>query len=668
MNSIQTFKSLVETETYKTVTTDIFDTVLLRKVWPEGRQFLMAAERSLYLFHEAISEDITAYEIFSWREHVRNEILNAKRQDKDADNDSDLTLDEWFHQLFTTLYAKHHAKSKKAPQRLIDELIAIEIELEKKLLFPNRKLIEAFREAKATNPKLKIFFLSDMYLTTSQVEELLRFHDILDIFDGGTTSVDIGNAKHSAKLFYHIQTDKKTFVDINLETNVHIGDSHHSDVAMAEIAGSKAVLYEEFRARKFRTLAGRIHLRAIKAKNRRTESKAYERAIKKSFPRKNSTERYFRDLGFLFAQPMATYLLHVGEMAKLVPNKHYLFVSSEASTFIEAGKHLYGGIYNKPEAAIKLNRKRTISAVVWKMIQQKDATVMPELLRTVSYGEVSGERKDIYDFLLTSDFPATRAELNVLKHNDFLAKLYKDLQSAEAKYTQHLKDCFDYVVSTLPKDNADVVICDVGWGGTVQAVYTIFADLMKYPGKIEGLYLGVHPPSRFHMAPIPMTGYLLQNVLNKKQRGYWSAVIWEYVYTNKFQFEGDEDRLTYVSAGLNDGYDYFRKTRLSPIEHFDHLAKKRIKRLLCHPTHAEVNALSQIHYDFGFNDPQILTIVNTTTPIWKFWAKTILKPKAALSEIVAPNNWTGGYIKHFRLFGARTVLRVIGRLKHTNYF
>lgn len=667
MNSLKNLRRYLNSGNINTITVDIFDTILLRRIWPEGLQFLKAAEAALPLFHKYIQEEITPYEIYTWREHTRKEVLNAKRQDFDADNDVDLTLDEWFSELYSLLCAKYHGVSQQAPKPFVDELIRIELELEKQSLFPNLALVDTLREAKTTNPQLKVYFLSDMYLTTAQVEDLLTHHGIADVFDGGTTSVDTGNAKHSGRLFYHVHTNADRFVDLNLASNIHIGDSRHADVRMAEVAGSKAVLYSKLRARKLRTFTGRLVLRIQKATNRRSENRAYERALRSAYPREHTHARYFHDLGFLFAQPMAAYLLHVGEMAKLVPDKHYIFVSSEAGTFIDAGKKLFGGIYDKPKAALKLNRKRTISAVIWKLLQQKNEALITKIVRVVKYGEVSEDRKELYDFLLTSKFPVDKAEINALSKKQFYSKLYADLQSADPHYTKHLKEDFDYVSSTLPGDGKGVVICDVGWGGTVQAMYTLFAELVGYKGKIEGLYLGVHPPTRFRMAPIKMSGYLLPNVLSRKQRGYWSAVIWEYVYTNKFQFEGDEERLGWVSEGLAHGYEYFRHTRLAPVEHFDFLAKARIKRLLRHPTNAEVDALSQIHYDFGFNDPQILTIVDTTTPRWRFWARILLRPKATLGEVIAPNNWTGGYIKRFRLIGVPTLLKVLGRLKHTNY-
>jgi len=667
MNSINSIAQHLKTGNTKTVTVDVFDTILLRKIWPEGRQFLEAAKRALPLFKKYISPEITPYEIYTWREFTRQELLDAKRKDFYAHNDVDINLEEWFNALFTLLTAKYTGETKKAPKEFIEQLVHVEMELEKEYLQPNHRLVSTLRQTKAETPGLKVYFLSDMYLTTQQVEELLSHHGILDLFDGGTTSTDTGNAKSSGRLFYLVHSDNKQFADINLSYNLHIGDNKHSDFHMPKSIGSEAILYHSTRARRLRTLAGRAQLKSIKNSNRKAESNRYNRAIKKAYRRNNTSARYFHDLGFLFSQPMAAYLLHVGFMSQLASDKHFLFVSSEASTFINAGKKLFGTLYNAPESATKLNRKRTISAVAWTLIQKNEEKLMPQIVRVIRYGEVSENRKDLYDFILTTDYPVNEAYINSLSRHDFYKKLHEDIQAADKKYTAHLKEDFDYVKFTLPADGKSVVICDVGWGATVQAVYTIFAELQNYPGEIEGLYLGTHPPTRFKIAPIPVTGYLLKNVLSRKERPYWSAVIWEYVYTNKFQFDGDEARLKHVGEGLDNGYDYFRHIHLSPTEHFDYVIKPRIKRLLRHPTDAEVRHLGEIRYDFGFNNPQILRIVDTDYPRWKFAVKMFIKPKAALGQIVAPNNWTGGYIKRFKLIGAPTLLKILGRLKHTNY-
>ena len=48
-------KRLVEDNQVKTITLDVFDTILMRKVWPEDQQFITVADKWLPYFREIIS-------------------------------------------------------------------------------------------------------------------------------------------------------------------------------------------------------------------------------------------------------------------------------------------------------------------------------------------------------------------------------------------------------------------------------------------------------------------------------------------------------------------------------------------------------------------------------------------------------------------------------------
>src|SRR5690606_37949298 len=109
--------------------------------------------------------------------------------------------------------------------------------------------------------------------------------------------------------------------------------------------------------------------------------------------------------------------------ATYTQNKHYIFVSSEASTFVDAGKKLFGNLYKLPETAIKLNRKRSISAVAWTIITKNDQRLIAKLIKTVRYGEIGENRKELYDFLLTPDFKVDTAEINTMPTKAFHKKL-----------------------------------------------------------------------------------------------------------------------------------------------------------------------------------------------------------------------------------------------------
>lgn len=74
----------------KSVTFDIFDTVLLRKIHPEEMQFLEVAKQWVPLFHKVVSDKIEANELLSTRIYARKELwnINSKYNTRGASDES----------------------------------------------------------------------------------------------------------------------------------------------------------------------------------------------------------------------------------------------------------------------------------------------------------------------------------------------------------------------------------------------------------------------------------------------------------------------------------------------------------------------------------------------------------------------------------------------------
>jgi len=115
----------------KSVTFDIFDTVLLRKIHPEEMQFFEVAKQWVPLFHKVVSDKIEANELLSTRIYARKELwnINSKYNTREAsDKDPllslyvyDVTLEEWF-ALIVDLFVEKY--NKKINQEAKDNLVA----------------------------------------------------------------------------------------------------------------------------------------------------------------------------------------------------------------------------------------------------------------------------------------------------------------------------------------------------------------------------------------------------------------------------------------------------------------------------------------------------------------------------------------------------------------
>ena len=110
-----------------------------------------------------------------------------------------------------------------------------ELEMEKKYCFANPYFLEVVKELKKHGKK--IIFISDMYLDSRRIGELLRFCGY-PVFDDGFVSCEYGRSKHSGEL-YGLVREK---MGKNL-SYVHMGDNEISDGKKAEEAGFDTVSY-----------------------------------------------------------------------------------------------------------------------------------------------------------------------------------------------------------------------------------------------------------------------------------------------------------------------------------------------------------------------------------------------------------------------------------------
>mgnify|MGYP001683526308 CR=1 FL=1 len=91
----------------ETITLDIFDTVLLRKIWPEDMQFLKVSRKWIPELREVFSNNIQEYELYSLRMYTRKELLNINyTYDTDREKEYDVNLKTSLIKLFLINYPR----------------------------------------------------------------------------------------------------------------------------------------------------------------------------------------------------------------------------------------------------------------------------------------------------------------------------------------------------------------------------------------------------------------------------------------------------------------------------------------------------------------------------------------------------------------------------------
>lgn len=120
-----------------------------------------------------------------------------------------------------------------------DDVIAVvmdyELARERAMSFPDagiRKFVDQFDAG-------LVYFLSDFYMGSDTLANILQFHGLLELCAGGMSSSDELITKKSGRLYNRI----RSVVGIEARDHLHIGDNFNVDVQSALKSGANAIQY-----------------------------------------------------------------------------------------------------------------------------------------------------------------------------------------------------------------------------------------------------------------------------------------------------------------------------------------------------------------------------------------------------------------------------------------
>lgn len=205
---------------------DVFDTLVRRHVAPEGVKDAVARHFLRLLQAEGV-RDCPSFETLR-RKRFEVEMslgaANAKRGKDRTDAPLDKIIRAWVH-----LCYKGSGK-----QKMIKALVTQELLIEQQSQSPTPGIISTLESLKEAGKKL--FFVSDIYYSKSQLKQLLSYHGLDDFFENGLCSCDYAETKHSGALFERFF---RTF-KLSPQAVTFVGDNTHSDYHQAIAAGMKA--------------------------------------------------------------------------------------------------------------------------------------------------------------------------------------------------------------------------------------------------------------------------------------------------------------------------------------------------------------------------------------------------------------------------------------------
>lgn len=436
----------------RSISVDIFDTTLLRDVWPEELQFIEVAKQWIQCFRESGFDDITAYELLTYRNYARQILLNAFENESDVDKE--ITVNDWFCEIIRLIALKYDVNlTEKMQKRLVKQMIKIELNVESRHLKANLSLVE-FLETARKKYNLRIVYISDMYLGKEDVDQLLKNAGLEQLFDDGITSSGVGMGKYSGKLYRYVHENRI----VNLTTNLHIGDNIVSDYHAAISEGSRAIHYKtkHHATRRVKELLGRRKVESFHNKQ--------QYLIRKNLISRIKTNTHVdAKVGTVFAAPLINYVSAFSDRAYHQKNVHFVGVSSEATVFRQTRDILYAGDNSQNINMIpKLNRKAALRATIFEISKNPDKYPLATA-NLVSYGEGTATLADIVEFL---GAPPPSLLLNGMNDKE-RARYLKDL-IGDADLSSKLNIAKDLFFDEYKK----IVLLDVGWGGDDSGFYS----------------------------------------------------------------------------------------------------------------------------------------------------------------------------------------------------
>lgn len=207
---------------------DFFDTLVSRRVMPESTKVLAANQLAILLNNTLAGEQIYS---------LRRDLEASLCQENGARGyDLEFDLRECGKRLYEKLPARTIEDFFPDIEEFVTVFLAVEIAVEKGVQFPVQEMCDFANELHRDGVQLVL--VSDFYLPEHWFRQLLRHHNLEDLFSKVYVSADRLQGKGSGRL-YQVVMEENGFVPSQM---LMVGDNPHADVAMATANGLQAVL------------------------------------------------------------------------------------------------------------------------------------------------------------------------------------------------------------------------------------------------------------------------------------------------------------------------------------------------------------------------------------------------------------------------------------------
>lgn len=434
---------------YEYVSFDVFDTLIKRNVNEEKDIFKIVEKKY--------------DEIYNTKSNFYKNRIEAETLSRNIKKGNEITLEDIYSNI---IYEKD----------VSDELKTMEIKTELEYCVRNSDFYEIYNYC--VENKKHIFIISDMYLSKTIIEEILKKNGY-KIFDDIFVSSEYNLKKSNGKIFDFILNEK----NILSKKITHIGDNPIADYIMPKLKGINAILIKhkiknnQFYGNKlcYSDLTYNIMMSSINNLN-------------------GISERYIENQGICILTPLL-YSFCLGLHNYLKKNKieKIFFLARDAKVIFDVYLKMYPEDTNI-SYYINISRKSVTFASFSNNITLEEFELVADSII---------KRKKVYEII-------NILELDIEKYKDELMINCIDVNSEYEKLNIKYKKIFWNIVKNdfqkfcdqqrklfkkfliLNNFMGNICIVDIGWKGTIQNKIDAFCKNNNISTKVYGYYMGIY--------------------------------------------------------------------------------------------------------------------------------------------------------------------------------
>jgi FMN phosphatase YigB (HAD superfamily) len=466
---------------HELLTVDVWDTLLRRRCHPDGVKLHVCRYLLLQWGDRLDPVCRDPWILLRLRQQAEKEIGDEKRIQGFDDEYGHL---EVYRRWLDLAGFEFGGQASVVLENLLIELERAEIGQEKHVSYVDPSIRETMGRLSAK----RTLFLSDFYMPTTAIQELLSHHGIDEIVSEGLVSCDVGYNKRSGRLYGHLKEHYGAPADVH----VHIGDNPWSDIKAAREAGINAIHFQPTEEH-LRRLAREADFHDRQEALRKTIEALSHQALPPNVGRRD-----YYQLGRKCSPLLVGFVLMAMERAVSDKVEALYFFTREGEFFLEIYRRLADADvlgFAPPRAALLMVSRlatfagslRTFSTTeLMRLWNQYSVQSMEALLKSLAMDPV--------------EFAADAARLGLdlvapirYPWQDSRVRAFFDDHDVRSRVERHLaakrEGLLAYLASVgLGEGSRKIGIVDIGWRGTIQ-------DNIAYALKdleVVGCYLGLN--------------------------------------------------------------------------------------------------------------------------------------------------------------------------------